>query len=375
MPVEIVVNKERVWWVFSTLIDAWRRKLPPYDRITLVPARLPDNLERRSVEHALWLFCACYYMRGRVNSKTALLAMADMYEDHPDMFQPATFAKLKGFGLWNRRMELRSILQEYGLGFNAEETTRFWVANFLKLHRFWDGNPILLFERTSTYEELCDALISSKKSPDEPNGFFSFRHKMVSMLVYFYARAEIIDPFEHPPPHDFHHCRTMLSTEALSVKGEIAGTDFSFEKMGEILRPLSMEYCQDPATTLDLADALWHLSREFCRYNPGNMSTQGRYEARRTSITARPVRWTDASAARFYNGCEICSVRSVCRWNIPSANNYVKGKITVRRELVTHPQLEAFERPPPKQRQPLPVLQIKATSANEPVSQLDMLSV
>lgn len=322
---ELVINKQRMWHVFDVLVDAWRRRLPPYDRITPVPSRIPSTLKPRSIEHALWLFCSCYYMRGKINSATALIKLSELYEKEPWLFYPALFAEGR-----LSSGELREALSSGGLGFNAEETSRFWVENFLKLHRFWDSNPVLFYEKSESFDDLCQILISPKKNKDNPNGFYCFRHKMVAMLSYFFGTAGIIDPIRHPPPIDFHWCRIMVSTEAITLEGAGPGSQFGFEKLGSLIRPLTLEYCQDASTLLDLSDAVWHLSRSFCSLNQGNSSHQGTYKARRTDITPKVLKWVRSTENQFHRTCGQCVIRDVCRWNVPSAHNYVEGKIMIR---------------------------------------------
>jgi hypothetical protein len=314
-----------MWDLFDVLIHAWRSRLPPYDKVVQVPSRLPGTLIRGSLAHARWLFNACYYMRGKINSATALIKLSHLYEVQPWMFDPSQFTEAEG-----ARIEVLEALNSGGLGFNAEETSRFWVENFQKLHRFWDGNPINFYEKSDSYEDLCKILIAQKKSKDNPNGFFAFRHKMVSMLSYFFAKAGIINPLKHPPPIDFHWCRVMVATEAVKMKNMGPGTRFNFEELGAVIRPLTLEYCKDASAILDLADAVWHLSRSFCSMDHGNSSHQGAYNARRTAITPKARIWTASAERRFHRTCGQCMLKDVCKWNIPSAHNYIEGKIVVR---------------------------------------------
>src|SRR5437016_6218284 len=99
MPSErYVINHERVEWAVPTLIDAWKRKLPPFDHAEPVPARLPKTMVPGSVQHAVWLMNGLLYMRGRIDSAQAFIRLCDVYDAHPWMFEPKNFL-VHGFKL------------------------------------------------------------------------------------------------------------------------------------------------------------------------------------------------------------------------------------------------------------------------------------
>ena len=145
------------------------------------------------------------------------------------------------------------ILQANGLGFNVNVIVQFWIANFQKLDKFWDGNSLLFYEKSNSYDELCSILIGKDKGAENPCGFLGFRHKMVSMLTFFFARAYLIEPLHYPNPNDFHNIRVSLSTELVYTEDIGPGSRFGFEEVGEVLRRIIVEYCKDPDEILDLA--------------------------------------------------------------------------------------------------------------------------
>jgi hypothetical protein len=328
---EILVDYERAKQVFGTLLDAEERKLPPYDKIAVQSAsNLPKDLEWGGSEHALLIWQFCAYMRGKINSATAIQSMSRLWEKDRSIFNPDRFGSAKDEKA--EALYVQGLLESTKLRFNAEEISRHWVFNSRKLHKYWKGTPTSFYEEAKTYDELCVILIGKKKNDSgSPNGFLGFQHKMASMLTYFLVHAEIVPPFSHPVPVDFHILRVLVEHEILSVRDQTAGTALSVLKLSTAARALTLRYLEETgADPLKLADALWYLSRSFCRSNPGNASRVGRYKARSTPIESKKVQWTNGAGTVFKRTCGQCPVQGTCKWNIPSSSYYIQGKLLVR---------------------------------------------
>ncbi|MBX4195546.1 hypothetical protein KW796_01130 [Candidatus Parcubacteria bacterium] len=354
-----VINHERAEWVVRTLIDAWRRKLPPFDHAEPVPARLPRTLIPGSVQHAVWLLVGLLYMRGRIDSAQAFLRLCKVYDEHPWMFDPQTFM-LHGFRLMNLRARMHKILKENGLGFNVRETVRFWNFNLKKLARFWDSNPLLIFDKARNYEELCETFMNGKGDPSSPTGFMGLRHKMVSMFLYFLINAKLVKPLMHPGPVDTHNIRVMASTESLLALEMGPGTRYEFYEVSPVARELYLKYCATVDDVIDFSNALWYLSRDFCSVSQGNGSSTSGYRGRATEVFAKRLSWPMERVDRYYSTCGQCSVESVCRWSLPSARQYNNGFLEIRGErprphneqilLLDVPRVLASRPPEPEER-------------------------
>jgi hypothetical protein len=272
-------------------------------------------------------------MKGKIDSGTALIALSQLYDREQWMFEPESFEHLNG-----NSSELRSrvfdSLSKNGLSFDALNVSGHWVHNMHKLARHWDGNPVLFYKNAETYEDLCKILFRRGKrtGPEEPHGFFGFRHKMASMLTWFFEDAGIVKPPPYPVPVDFHILRDLVSTGILYVDSTQPGTALSINRLSREARILTLKYCQNNSVeTLELADALWNLSREFCRDSPSNASSIAeKYEARRTRITEKIVRWSKTEETRYFRTCGRCPIEKKCQWAIPSANYYVQGLVVIR---------------------------------------------
>ncbi|MBX4200266.1 hypothetical protein KW790_02300 [Candidatus Parcubacteria bacterium] len=326
-----VVDHERAEWVIKTLIDAWRQKLPPFDHAVPVPEYLPKTLVPGSVEHALWLMAGLPYMRGRIDSAQAYIRLTHVYDLHPWMFDPETF-RHSSMKHMNARAKMHKILRENGLGFNVRETIRFWDFNFKKLARFWDGNPLKIFKEAGDYDALCKLFMEGKKDPNSRTGFMVFRHKMVSMYIYFLTNAGLIEPFMYPGPVDTHNIRVMASTGMIKMSEVGPGARYEFYEVSPIARGLYQKYCKTLEDVLDLANALWYLSRDFCSRSQGNSSSTSGYRGRATEVWAKRVKWTPEKIRQYNSTCGQCSVESVCRWSLPSATQYNQGFLQIRSE-------------------------------------------
>jgi len=322
--------------LFARLIHAWEKKLPPYDTVESVqgPKILPSTLEWGSTDHARFLFNTCYYMRGKIDSGTAIISLGKLFMAESWLFEPDTFRGLNG-NTESLEAEIRELLQKNGLGFSAEETSQFWVYNFRKLALHWNGDPSQFYKEAIDYDDLCRILFHKKNTgANSRNGFFGFRHKMVSMYTYFLEDAGIIEPFMYPVPVDFHIMRVLVAHGALFGEEMYPGVRLSVDRLSRAARELTIKYCTETGTKpLDLSNALWHLSREFCLDSPSNASSVSKnYAGRRTPIATKDVVWTPSQHRRALKTCGRCYVADTCRLAIPSANYYVQGVLVGRGE-------------------------------------------
>lgn len=327
------IDRKRSHWVVKTLLNAWRKKLPPYDHVTPVPSRLPVNLIRAGREEANYYLCCCYFMRGRINSGTALMQLARLHENEPWMFEPKNFLNKDGAEISELQEKIHLLLRDYGLGFNARHNSRFWVLNFQKLAKFWDSNLLNVFKKGTSWKKLLKIFFVGKDNPDSPTGFLCFREKMLGMIIYFLSRAFLIDPFAFPGVIDFHNNRVGLSTGMLVGEARRPGQKFTFEELGSLMRKIFSLYAPSPEDTLDLADALWHLSREFCSVNQGNSShVSDKYDLKAAIITPKRIRWTAGAIKSYNSSCGLCPLEGVCTLSVPSADNYADRFIYIRME-------------------------------------------
>lgn len=335
---QVVVDWDRACKVFDTLVDECRNNRYPYDRRKppQIKENLPKSLVWGSVEHACFLFCSCYYMRGGIRSDTAFLALAAYYEEDSEAFIPENFSR-SGCRYTPEHIEER--LRFYGLGFQAKRNSLFWFFNFRKLAQFWNGDPASIFRKSQTYDDLVNIIVGQgRKREENPNGFFGFRKKMVSMITYFLLHAGIVEKLSHPIPVDFHVLRMLVEHEVLSIPGIPMGEGLPLEPLQDMARDLTQKYCAlKGVDELLLCDSLWLYSSYMCRQHPGNMSVVAKERSgRSTEVTPLVYDWTESRVSSYYSTCGQCQVARTCKYLVPAAPYYVKG-ILVRRGIRTPP--------------------------------------
>lgn len=352
--------------LFPPLLSARAKKLPPYHKPLVQDAHnLPQGLTLGSREHALYLFFLCIYMKGGINSEVAIVQLSKLYIDCPEIFMPESLHGLEVYEIEWVIEWLGQTLSHYGLGSNVEDSKKSWVWNSVKLARFWNCDPRLLFSEAEqnadiawqsydaakeNYDSLCRRIMrrpgmSLEKMLSQPSGFYGFQHKMVSMIIYFYVHAGIIKSIPYPVPVDFHILRVLISTGVLSIRRRSSkrwGTRYweYREKFLPHAREITLRYVvEERANPQHLADVLWLLSRSWCRHHPGNKSSVDKTRrGRKRVIKDIDVVWNKQSERRYDRTCGRCPVESMCSFNIPSSYYYVKGGIALRSRRANPPQ-------------------------------------
>lgn len=295
----------------------------PYDLPEATPPQIRENLPRGLVwgsrQHACFLFTLCYWMRGGIDSHTAIRALTRLYEAIPSIFDP-------GNELLYSSADLPAEFKKVGLGYNASEIASAWRENWRKIVTEWGSDPRNLFKGISTYEEACARIQRRGKS-----GFKGFQEKMVSMLTYFYMDAGIIDRWHFPVPVDFHVLRIVFSNEIIVAETENASANgFYTKRVLGAIRDLFMWYCREYSVDpLTLCEAIWLYSRMQCSKHPGNISKVGGRQGRKTPVYAAKT-WSKSQTRAFERTCGVCPLQNSCRWCIPSAKYYIQGRLERR---------------------------------------------
>lgn len=333
------IDYDRAKTVFDSLILALRNRTPPFHGFTLPQheARLFEAFERGSLMHERVLFAACNYMRGGQNSDTAMRMFAPMYAKYPEIFAVGC-----GENPHITTETIRAVLVEHNLTYKVDEVARFWLANFAKLDTYWEGSPSALFRGTQDFDVFVTR-IKRRASKRPEHGFYGFQEKMIAMLAYFLMDAGFLPEFPVPTPIDFHNGRVLIGHEIIVRSGENAQENFFKEQFKRAAREVTLWYIRESdVLSRELADVLWLLSRTFCRHNPANISSRGKYSARSTVVTKKSVVWSSARIRTYERTCLQCPVQSTCTFAVPSAHYYVQGKL-VARDVVAHsPQERLF---------------------------------
>lgn len=328
-------RRQRARLVFRRLIAAYRAKAYPYSLPQAAPPQANGNMPSVFIDarqKALFLFHVCYYMRGGILSDVAMRCMRDLFLARPELFEPTVAQHRKP-------AEITRALRRFRLTYKSAEVGRIWITNATRLAAMYDGDPLRLFDQLNTYEAAC-LRIQNKNG----QGFLGFQEKMVSMLIYFFVDAKLIDPFMFPPPVDFHALRVLLAHEIV-VPGSYTAPVYRQELLAGI-RDLLTDFCHRYDTTpIELCEAMWILSRTLCVQHPGNRAIKGRENhGRRTHIYLPTIRWTPTDMRRYARACGSCPVVNTCRRCVPSAHYYIAGDVFAGILRTEPPQQDLFPR-------------------------------
>lgn len=341
----ITVNKQHAYPILDKLLEAYHNNEPPYnlDRVRLPhdPRHMPRTLEHGSVDHAMFLFNVCYYMRGGIKSNDAVKRMASIYDDFPELFN-CDYAR--NFS----DSDLQLILKDHGLGFQASVSKQ-WIENSRRMQEQFDGDPRNIFEGVKSYEQSQE-LIQNKSG----KGFLGFQEKMTSMIIYYLMDEDLIRPFNFPIPVDLHVMRVSVANEMISFarpNGDPVphGTNLFTKETLAALRELYLDYAKDNnVNPLRLCDAVWMLSESSCGRHPGNTTIEplGRRirNGRNTYLIPKVVDINDEAQQKAYaSSCGICPIEETCEFNIPGTQYYVGGNLIIRGRRVRFPIQDVIE--------------------------------
>jgi hypothetical protein len=330
----LVVNfsfdHERLELVLSRLLQRLEAGQFPYEK-PLLPqdhASTGPTFPYGSDEHARWLFCLCYYMRGGTPSVAAAQSLGRLWRRRPGLFdfEKAALVSPKS---------IKRSFESLDMHFLKNWVSIYWPENAHRMVRLWSGDPRKIFAGVSDYEEACARVKNDKKG----GGFWGFQEKMVSMLLYFLMDEGLIEFFNFPLPVDFHVLRVAVSNEIVQFEGGTpAMVNLLSNELLEALRQGFEEFAAaHQISPLRMADAIWLLSQTLCRRNPGNQVNQGSYQARSTKLTPYQPTWTTLQQQAFEATCGRCPLNDTCVSNIGSAYYYRRGHLVVMRQRLKPP--------------------------------------
>jgi len=340
----IIVHPERVDEVLGKLVTAHAANEFPYHldttRVPQDPRHMPEKLPLGDVEHAMFLWTVCYYMRGGIKSVDAFRRLASMYDREPGLFNadearhaaPAHIAQL---------------LKRHGLGFQ-DSISKLWVTNAQRMQDRWDGNPLNIYKEVETYDDAVARIANHKgkkrRHGQDYEGFIGFQEKMVSMITYYLTQQNMVEYFDFPLPVDLHVLRVTLANEMITFDGYDEGENLLSEELLFAMRQLYHNYAvANKVSTIDLCDSVWLLSESLCGMQPGNITLEpnGRKkrQGRSTLLIPGPIDFNNETQRRDYDrSCGNCPINDTCEWNIPSKPYYIGGVVYLRGRRAAFPK-------------------------------------
>ncbi len=320
-----IPNFKQLDAIVDTLIaERSANRFPYYLDAAQLPqdeANMPGSLPLGGVEHAVFLFNSCYYMRGGIKSVTAFKQLSAMYEMSPELFDPFMVKDIDP-------EFVRGVLAQHGLNYKSKEVSKSWVENSARLVEQFDGDPRNIFEDNLDYFELLRRVRNQRGK-----GFIGFQKKMTSMLSYYLMSAGLVRYRDYPLPVDFHVLRVSAATDIIRFENMPDDGDIYKEHVLDLLRDMYRDYSVTHGVSqLDVCDAVWSLSSAICGTQPGNVmvepnKSRGR-QGRKTEIYPLEIDVNDPKQQRMYErSCSLCPIEGDCHQNFPSKTYYVRGKM------------------------------------------------
>lgn len=327
----ISIDQKRVDNVLGSLLETYRDQQYVYGmpsaQLPHEVAQLERRLELGSVDHAMFLFILCLYMKGGIKSNTAANQLGRLYSRRPRLFDAFEIVKVKP-------ESITASLERVDLRYQKNMAPPHWIENANRLIEWYGGDPRKIFVGVDDYDEACRRIRNRSRRHHKTKeftrrqGFMGFQYKMVSMLMYFYTTAGIIEPIPFPIPVDFHVMRVCVQTEMVQFRGNVVGKDIYSEHLQVVLRSLFTDYSQRHGVSpIELCDALWLLSSVGCARNPGNKTLSRQYRARQTETPAYTPVWNKSEIARYERFCGSCPINSLCHWDVPNSAYTLKGQL------------------------------------------------
>ncbi|MBM3272621.1 hypothetical protein FJY94_05125 [Candidatus Kaiserbacteria bacterium] len=362
------IDHDRARLVFGRLIKKLREKKYPYNIATLPQEMIPHALRDQPLRHAQFIFYACHFMRGALDSTTAIRQLVALWQRSPDLFKPEVVCMMDVGAI--------AALLRSAIDYHLDEIAAFWKENSDRLQRLWRGDPRRIFEKVCTADVVYRRVVNKESRAcvagndlfEDDWGFFGFRKKMAGMLAYFLAEAQLIEPIcDIAPAVDFHLLRIMIANRILILTEDAWTGGAKYEDVydeGAEAVTVYMRTCKISA--VEIGDALWMLSTTLCREAPGNWST-GRsrkrgntwqtptridHNGKERKELPQPVvidQYSSEQLAAYERTCHRCPCRKTCTANAPSGPYYecglfmprVRTRMRVRKalfdELHDHP--------------------------------------
>ena len=329
----IIVDSGKLRVICNELVQRYNRRSYPYNlkQSTLPQDRihLPPDIDSGSLEHALFLFFLCLYMRGSDGSVASANRMSRLLMRRREFFDPAVAANIS-------EESLAQSLREVELTFNLRFNPSYWIENAWRLNQWYDGDPRKIFVEAGDWRELFARLENKDRTGNNGTvlhrqGFCGFGPKIASMLCYYFKEADVLALPPFPIPVDFHIMRLMVANEVVRLRPDSTDGNFLSHRLVRTLQWSFVVYCQETGVDeIALANALWLASKVLCSQAPGNRSSVGKYAARRTEIVDYEPTWGARDLKAYAKSCGSCPLESTCQWNIPSSYYYVRGRIQRR---------------------------------------------
>lgn len=362
-------NPARVEEICARLVGALERDEFPYNVGTEPQELIPASIRADRLKHSLFLFGACFFMRGTIQSDYAFKQLLAIYEIHPELYNPQFLSASD--------IDKRYVFDRFKpfIKYRLFEISEIWLDGFRRLHEDWSGDPRNIFVGVHDADELYRRVVNINSHPkwkkvrNKMRGFLGYRSKIANMLAYFLMEAGLVEEFVTSSPFDFHNARVFLGGGALRLEGKAL---YRYEDVADIGSALVEKYCRTHGVaTKKVAAALWVLSTTLCRNAPGNRtlnrtkSKEGnKRDGERHTLNYKPQQrkeqpdlkiytpdWSKSEDVREHElSCGLCPVRDLCTLNVASGFYYEDGSFHTQPRTEPLPHLFATDGLPHQKR-------------------------
>lgn len=343
---QITTSKEDVFWLVDELLARWRSKPKgyPFNRPdAIIPQDLvPIELRADKRTLANWYLAICNHMKGRVNSTQAFLAYIEMWKQEPQFFDPDWVAL--------QNQEIIEGVYERFIATDKRACAKAHILNSRRLKQHYKGDARNILKNATSYDEAIARIMNKvgrleREAGNNDPGFFGFRHKMVSMFVYFMDWEGFIKKrFPYPSPADIQNFRIGIASLGIRIERPSPRGIRNHETISAPWREVVLQYIverkQDP---IDVADVLWLFSNIMCGNSPltstltSDANGTGLFDADSIPPSNTIVQLTKPKYLEaLQETCLNCFLLSRCSYVIPAAPYYESGII----ELRVRPKIE-----------------------------------
>jgi hypothetical protein len=338
----VIGHPQRVVEVCTLLVGAFERKEFPYSIGKEPQELIPAHTKADPRTHALFLFGACYLMRGTIQSDYAFKQLITIHKKHPEIFDPVFLS--------GPSVDVQYVFERFEpyLKYRLFEIPKLWLDGFRRLQEDWGGDPRAIFKGVRDSTELyrrvvnADSISKGRRAADKLRGFVGFRPKIANMLAYFLFDARLVEEFITSSPFDFHNARAFIGPGAIVLEGR----GVRFEDVTDVGSALVERYCKDHGVpTKKVAAALWVLSTTLCRNAPGNRTLNrikskeaNKKAGERHRLDYKPQKrqaadlklyepdWSLHKDVRAHElSCGLCPIRHLCTVNVAAGFYYEDG--------------------------------------------------
>lgn len=340
----MIPNFARTKEVVDTLVPLLLNNQHPYDQPEFIlpenPLHMPKTPFEDARQEANFYLTACLWMR-RTDSNKAMTDLGRMFDNTRsnkiDPFDPNGAQELGVHaitGIVSRYPQLRMI----------DTNAPGLIHNMQFLDARFGGDIRNAYADTDDFDEIVLRLKNSPHQADPSKydqafgkGLYGFQEKMISMLTYYLIEADILPPFDYPPPIDQHLARLGAGTGSIRIVGEFKDKNIMNETLlgvgRDLYYDLSLKHGINPN---HIAQALWLMGSKNCSMSPETFANVISKDGRSSVIEAYEPKYHKSGfdTIAYYRTCGGCPLNTannpLCTHTSQGKRNHLLGSLELQ---------------------------------------------